>query len=136
MGMKHKPHKISEWTWPNFSPAEMACRHCGQVYNWPEFMDCLQAARTDAGRVFEITSAHRCSLHNARVGGAPLSQHLKLAADISLKGHDLGRLYSACLRSGFQGFGFYTSFLHVDLGRPRRWFGNKQARSIWQIYLD
>jgi len=124
------------WTWPNFSSAEMACPHCGEGYYWPEFMDSLQMARTEAGRAFKITSAHRCSLHNARVGGAPLSQHLKLAADIALSEHDLARLYEACKRSGFTGFGFYTSFLHVDLGRPRHWFGNIHARRLWQTFLD
>jgi len=99
-------------------------------------MNCLQMARSETGRPFVLISAHRCSLHNARVGGAPLSQHLKLAADISLQGHDPRSLYSACQRAGFTGFGFYSSFLHVDLGRPRRWFGKNSARTLWQAYLD
>jgi len=72
------------WIWPNFSRPEMACRHCGEGYDWPAFMDCLQKARDIVHRPFHILSAHRCALHNARVGGAPLSQHLRLAADIAL----------------------------------------------------
>lgn len=119
------------WRWPNFYPLEMACRHCGEQYDWPEFMDRLQAARTTVRRSFIITSAHRCALHNARVGGAPLSQHLRLAVDISLKGHDRQRLLTACQSAGFRGFGFYSTFLHIDLGRTRQWYGNKRARHLW-----
>ncbi len=120
--------------WPNFSSSEMACRHCGEIYYWPEFMDRLQKARNLAGRAFHIHSAHRCSLYNAMIGGAPLSQHLKLAADISTKNHDRQNLYQSCLRAGFRGFGFYKTFLHIDLGRRRYWFGSQKARELWKIY--
>jgi hypothetical protein len=124
------------WPWPNFSRGEMACPHCGEDYYWPEFMHRLQAARSDHGRPFHINSAHRCSLYNARIGGAPLSQHLRLAADISLRAHEPDALYRACLAAGFRGFGFYQTFLHVDLGRSRRWFGGRYARSLWTPLLD
>ncbi|PHS40898.1 MAG: peptidase M15 [Robiginitomaculum sp.] len=120
--------------WPNFSAAEMACRHCGQTYVWPEFMDRLQQARKTVGRPFQIFSAHRCALHNARVGGAPLSQHLKLAVDIGLYGHNPPLLHRACRDAGFRGFGFYQTFIHVDLGRTRFWYGNIKAKKIWQTY--
>lgn len=121
------------WRWPNFSSEEFACRHCGQRYHWPHFMDKLQAARLSVGRPFVILSGHRCSLHNARVGGAPLSQHLRLAADISTHGHDKAALLHACENAGFTGFGFYPTFLHIDLGRPRRWWSGEKAKRIWQI---
>ena len=124
------------WPWQNFTSAEMSCRHCGETYAWPEFMDRLQVARNQVGRPFKILSAHRCSLHNARVGGAPLSQHLRLAADISLVGHDKRALLLACRRAGFTSFGFYNTFLHIDLGRPRHWYGGQKAKDLWQIYLD
>ncbi len=134
----HTPVDVQpfDWRWPDFSPAEMACRHCGEGFDWPDFMDRLQWARTQCGRPFHILSAHRCALHNARVGGAPLSQHLRLAADISLRGHDLADLLAALRMAGFTGFGFYTTFLHADLGRKRHWFGNRKAQQLWQIYLD
>ena len=114
----------------------MSCRHCGEFYIWPDFMDKLQAARKDVGRPFHILSAHRCSLHNVRIGGAPLSQHLRLAADISLRGHNRRNLLSTCRRAGFTGFGFYSTFLHIDLGRPRHWYGGQKAKDLWQTYLD
>lgn len=124
------------WPWPYFTAQEMACRHCGQGYHWPHFMAVLHRARSEVGLPFRVLSAHRCALHNARVGGAPLSQHLKLAVDISLSGHDKRRLYAACYRAGFTGFGYYSTFLHVDLGRRRHWFGNQKARTLWTPLLD
>lgn len=95
-------------------------------------MDALQAARDQIGRSFHILSAHRCSLHNARVGGAPMSQHLRLAVDIALHGHDSSALHAALREAGFTGFGFYTTFIHADMGPKRQWFGTRKARTQWQ----
>ena len=128
-----KTKHIDNWRWPNFTENEFACRHCGEIYHWPVFMDRLQAARSTVGHPFVILSGHRCSLHNARVGGAPLSQHLKLAVDISTVGHDRRLLLQACQMAGFTGFGFYQNFLHIDLGRPRKWWSGEKAKQIWQI---
>ena len=123
-----------EWPWPHFSKGELSCRHCGEYYHWPEFLDKLEGLRALVGRPLYISSAHRCSLHNARVGGAPLSQHLTLAVDIITEGHDRQSLLSYARQVGFTGFGFYTSFLHLDLGRPRQWFGSERAAELWQIF--
>ena len=120
--------------WPHFSAAEMACRHCGEQFVWPEFMDKLEKARASVARPFHIHSAHRCALHNARIGGAPLSQHLTLAADIGLRGQDPRRLLRACQTAGFTGFGLYQTFLHIDLGPARSWYGNSKARQLWQTF--
>lgn len=120
------------WPWKDFTQSEMACRHCGETFHWPEFMEALQCARSDVGRPFHIVSAHRCSLHNARVGGAPLSQHLRLAADIDLAGHDRIELLVALQRAGFRGFGFYQTFIHVDLGKSRQWYGSSKAEKLWR----
>jgi len=96
-------------------------------------MDALQAARDRVGRPFHILSAHRCTLHNARVGGAPHSQHLRLAVDIALRGHDPTALHAALKHTGFTGFGFYTTFIHADMGPTRQWFGSQKARTQWQL---
>jgi len=127
---------IHNWPWPNFTADELACRHCGEQFHWPEFMDRLQQARDFTLRPFHVLSGHRCSLHNARIGGVPLSQHLRLAVDISTQNHSREVLLYACRKAGFCGFGFYQSFLHIDLGRPRHWFGGQKAKDLWQIYLD
>jgi len=66
------------------------------------------------------------------IGGAPLSQHLTLAADINLYRHNRFELLSCAQAVGFTGFGFYTTFLHIDLGRPRHWYSGQKAKLLWQ----
>ena len=136
-GLGPKNSLLGEWDserWPNFSSSELACRHCGEGYSWPDFLDRLQSLRNEMRAPLHILSGHRCPLHNARVGGAPLSQHLRLAADISLGDLNRFRLRDAAKRNGFTGFGFYTTFLHIDLGRPRHWVGSEKARKLWQLH--
>lgn len=97
-------------------------------------MEALEAVRVIVGRPVQVLSGHRCAIHNALIGGAPFSQHLKLAADISLIGHNRSVLLSAARSAGFTGFGFYRTFLHIDMGRPRSWHGSDKAKQLWQIY--
>jgi hypothetical protein len=118
--------------WPNFSAKELACPHCGEYYHDTRMLDAIQAVRSSLGKPLRINSAHRCALHNARVGGAPLSQHKKIAFDISLHGHDREALKAACREAGFTGFGHYGTFLHVDMGRPR-WWASTAGRRLWNL---
>ena len=123
----------SEWRWPSFAPDEprLACPCCGAFFLDADAMDRLQAVRNALGRPLRVNSGHRCPIHNARVGGAPLSMHkMRIAFDLDLAGHDPSRLLAACRGAGFNGFGFYATFLHVDTGRPRRW-GTKAGRKTW-----
>ena len=124
----------SQYLTPHFTRAEMSCRHCGRGYHWPQFMDALEAMRLDVGRPMQVLSGHRCALHNARVGGAPRSEHLKLAADIALRGHNPAALAAAAKRAGFTGFGYYSTFLHIDMGGPRSWHGTQRAKQLWQTF--
>lgn len=129
--------EFTDWQdrFPNFKPSELACKHCGQYYHWPEFMDRLQSMRDYVGRPLIITSGHRCAVHNARVGGAPLSQHKRLAVDISLRGHSLQSLVVAAQRAGFTGRGYANTFLHLDLGPERFWFYGPASRKKWEGYV-
>lgn len=123
--------------WPNFSPGEprLACPRNGEFYFDTDALDRLQYARKLVGESFKINSGHRSPIHNALVGGKPLSQHLKLGFDISILNHkDPMRVYTACRESGFTGFGFYFTFLHVDTGRARRWF-TKLGEKRWTSLL-
>ncbi len=129
----------SHWTlapwdakrWPNFLPHEFACPESGEFYWWPEFFDKIQAVRTALGKPIVINSAHRSFWYNQRIGGAPRSEHKKLALDISLHGHNRFHVLSACRAVGFTGTGYYSTWLHVDMGRKRFWYGSKQARRYW-----
>lgn len=123
--------------WPHFSVRELACRcggrFCGGEY-WhaPVFLDGLEAMRAEIGAPLIINSGHRCAGWNAAVGGAPLSMHKQIAADIRLAGHDRFRVRDAALAAGFTGLGLARSFLHVDRrARPARWF-YPGSETLWK----
>ncbi|HKJ74552.1 MAG TPA: D-Ala-D-Ala carboxypeptidase family metallohydrolase [Alphaproteobacteria bacterium] len=108
--------------WPNFHPREIACRHCGEVVIDVASMDTLQRQRTQTGEPIVVNSAYRCPIHNAMVGGAPLSMHkFGRAFDQALRGRDRGTLEAIALHHGFTGIGRYRTFLHTDTGRRRTW---------------
>lgn len=113
------------WRWKNFSPDEpgLACPHCGELYIDFVAMDMIQMARDILGKPIKLNSGHRCPIHNAMVGGAPMSQHKLLAFDINLRRHDRREVLTACKQAGFTTFGFYMTFLHTDPRPGRRWFG-------------
>jgi len=126
-----------QWRWPHFSVAELACkcggRFCdGAYWHAPDFLDGLEAMRVRVGRPLVINSGHRCAQWNAAVGGAALSRHKQIAADISLRGHDRFRLRSAAQAAGFAGLGLARSFLHVDCRAwPATWY-YQGSESLWQ----
>lgn len=110
--------------WPNFSPAEphLSCPCCGSFFYDPIALDKLQGLRNRLKKPIHINSGHRCPFHNAKVGGAPLSMHKRqIAFDVSLKNQNPADLLKAAREIGFHGFGFYATFLHLDLGRFRWW---------------
>lgn len=120
--------------WPNFTPQEMACRHCGEAYYDPLSFDMIQAARRNLGGPIYLNCAHRCAVHNAHVGGAPLSQHKLVAFDLSVRRTDPAKLFDACQKAGFSTFGFYGTFLHTDIRPGRRW-ATKAGRKTWNFLL-
>jgi len=112
------------WRWPNFSPAEIACRGTGQLKLHPEALDRLQALRDRLGKPLIVRSAYRSPEHNRAVGGAPRSKHMDgTAFDIAMSNHDPTAFEAAAREVGFRGFGYYprSGFMHVDLGPARSW---------------
>ncbi|KNX40146.1 Zinc D-Ala-D-Ala carboxypeptidase precursor [Roseovarius tolerans] len=112
------------WRWPNFSPAEIACRGTGQLKLHPEALDKLQALRDRLGKPLIVRSAYRSPEHNRAVGGAKASKHMDgTAFDIAMSNHDPVKFAEAARAVGFLGFGTYprTGFMHIDLGPARSW---------------
>jgi uncharacterized protein YcbK (DUF882 family) len=82
---------------------------------------------------FELTSGYRspetnAALHELDAGVASNSLHMKgMAADITLPGRTLKQLHEAALALRLGGVGYYPAeeddFVHVDVGRFRRWQG-------------
>jgi hypothetical protein len=118
--------------WPHFSPRELACHCCGEMCVWPEPLDAVETLRRAMSTPLVIHSGHRCALHNARVGGAPLSLHKQIAFDVALASHDPAQLARAAHTSGFRGFGYGQSFLHLDTrAHPARWFYGNRSKLKW-----
>ena len=123
---------------PNFAAREFACPCCGEFYWDSDYFDMAQKIRTLLGRSVKFNSAHRCGIHNARVGGAPKSQHKKIALDFSLTSpavtaEELPRIYDIMVSAGARTFGLYRTFIHIDQRVGRFWIcpgGDK-----WEAYF-
>lgn len=120
---KHYSAFKGNWRWPNFTPAELSCKHCGEYYHDPDSLDALQKLRDCLGVPIRINSAHRCKTHNAKVGGASNSQHLKIAFDCRCPKAQQIRFVRLADRVGFRGIGMYPTFVHIDMGPAREWWG-------------
>ena len=119
--------------WPNFSPAEIACRGTGAILIHEDALDRLQALRIHLGKPLIVNSAYRSPEHNARVRGAKHSKHLEgTAFDISMANHDPASFEKAAREEGFLGFGSYprSGFMHIDLGPARSWGDPFPARPV------
>lgn len=91
--------------------------------------EALEPLRSRLGTAIIIVSGYRDAAANARVGGAPASQHLLArAADIRAPGlspRDIYRVADAMQREGAipaGGLGLYPGFVHIDIrGHLARW---------------
>jgi len=117
--------------WPNFSPVEFSCPCCGEYYHDPFLLTMLQDARTISGIPFNMNSGHRCEIHNAIVGGVPLSTHLAIAYDIDAPGPERFRIRDSLLEAGFSTFGLYQTFIHTDPRPGRLWYGGERSKKLW-----
>lgn len=131
--MLFEHYSLAPWEknlWPNFAPVEFACRHCGEFFWAPEYFIAAQKIREALEKPLHINSGHRCPIHNAMVGGAPLSEHKRIALDLSLRGHSPANLLGAAIQAGFTSFGYYGTFLHCDFRPGRRW-ATAKGRKTW-----
>ena len=123
------------WPLAHFSPREMASRGDRSLRLILAAGKRLDALRRMLGRPLIVNSAYRDPLHNARVGGAPLSRHkLGDAFDLRADGAIPRReLLAAAREAGFRGIGLYRNFLHLDCRpRPAQWVrGGRRTLELW-----
>lgn len=120
---------MSERVSKHFRRREFACRcGCGASDVSIALLEVLERIREHFDSPVTITSGRRCTKHNAKVGGAPGSQHLQgTAADIQVPGVTPETLYSVL--SGWYprslGLGLYPGrWVHVDVRQcMARWEG-------------
>lgn len=102
----------------------------------PQVLDLLVALRrrVDSKAPFHVISGYRSPQTNAllraeggaETGVAKKSLHLQgQAIDLRLADVELSRVHAAALSLGRGGVGYYptSNFVHVDVGRVRRWDG-------------
>jgi uncharacterized protein YcbK (DUF882 family) len=99
----------------------------------PRLLDLLTALshRLEAGPNFEVISGYRSPATNAMLHAessevARGSLHMQgEAIDIRMSGLNLAYLHNAALELDMGGVGYYpgSDFVHVDVGRVRRWSG-------------
>lgn len=99
----------------------------------PKLLDALNLLhrRMGSNGPFEVISGYRspatnAMLHERSSGVAVRSLHMKgMAIDIRLPDRNLADLHNAALAMQAGGVGYYPSldFVHVDVGRVRRWGG-------------
>jgi uncharacterized protein YcbK (DUF882 family) len=97
----------------------------------PALLDWLHALRTDSGvhAPYEVICGYRSPRTNAALRGAGhgvavRSLHLQgMAIDVRLPGRSVGQLRQAAWAAPRGGVGYYPDdgFVHLDVGRVRRW---------------
>lgn len=111
-----------------FKRKEFDC-NCGCGFNAvdAELLKVLEDVRTHFGAPVTINSACRCPEYNAKVGGAPGSQHkLGKACDIVAKGIPTNVVadYLEDRYPNTYGVGRYSTFTHIDVRESKgRWHG-------------
>lgn len=113
--------KLDWGRWPNFSEAEMACKHTGLCFMDPEFMDVLQAIRNEFGPM-KVSSGYRHFTHpvEARKGHTTGEHTFGRCADIAVQGEEAIKLLKIALKHGITRIGIQQKgsgrFIHLGLG--------------------
>lgn len=108
------------WNWPNFTPAELQCRHTGTFAMNPAFLDKLQAFRTHLRFPLVITSGYRHPSHPIEQRKAqPGSHSFGRAVDIAVYGERALAIVEQARLFGFTGIGASqlsgaSRFIHLD----------------------
>jgi uncharacterized protein YcbK (DUF882 family) len=103
-------------------------------YMDPRLLDLLNAVqgKVETRGPFQVISGYRSPktnsmLHERSSGVASGSLHMQgMAIDVRVEGVELNHLHKAALDLGRGGVGLYptSNFVHMDVGRVRRWSGS------------
>lgn len=79
----------NNWAYPNFTPDELRCKETGKLAMVPEFMDKLQALRSDYGKPMSVSSGYRDISHSIEARKKHYGAHaLGRAVDIRVSHAD------------------------------------------------
>jgi len=133
--------KLDYWTNGSYQPAALAqLNHV--LRDWrnnevhpinPKLFDLLHTLQANLGSEaeIEVISGYRSPVTNAAMhersnGVASKSLHMQgMAMDIRIPGQALDKLHDQALKMAWGGVGYYptSNFVHVDVGRVRKWNG-------------
>ena len=116
--------------YPNFEPHEFDCKHTGNNEMKHEFMQALQAVRTDLGKPMSITSGYRHWTHPIEAAkGKTTGEHtLGTCADVACTdGRTRYELVTLALKHGITRIGIAKTFVHLGIGG-----GVLPLRVIWE----
>lgn len=123
--------KVRDWSkYANFSEEEFTCSHSGKCEMEEEFMDSLQALRTEYGKPIDVTSGFRDESHPEERDKDSIGTHpLGLAVDIRAEKGEAYELLRLAIKYGFTGIGLFQKgthrLIHLDkatsaqIGKPR-----------------
>ncbi len=149
--LKVKPETKAESAMKWFKEKELCCKCCGQLpplakENIEALVEnVLDPLRERYGKPIVVNSGYRCPKHNAEVGGAPGSQHMRgEACDIRpVEGSgmrvegNLAKLRQIILANDkYDQLIIYPTFLHVSwkrVGQNRRMVLEKTAKGYRRI---
>jgi len=134
--------KLNYWADGSYEPAALAevnrvlrDYRTGDIHPIePKLLDLLHTLNQNMeseGTAFEVISGYRspktnAALHERSSGVASKSLHMQgMAIDIRVDGRTLPQLHDIALGLSRGGVGYYptSDFVHVDVGRVRRWNG-------------
>lgn len=118
----------------NFRVREFACKDgTDTVLIDDDLVLLLQQLRDHFGKSVTINSGYRTPEHNAKVGGAKTSLHLKgMAADIVVSGEAPLTVaqYAEHLMPDRGGIGLYIGRVHVDTRTSRGRWDNRSGKEV------
>ncbi len=110
------------WRWPNFTPAEIACKGDGSILIDTEFLDDMQVIRLECGFPFIVNSWYRSPAYNLQVAssGDDGVHTTGRACDIRIYGERALKFHEEAYKRGLRGFGWQQKgpiagrYIHVD----------------------
>lgn len=130
LGDNMKP--VKDWDkYPNFSKIEFDCSHTGRNEMDADFMDMLQAVRTEYGLPMYITSGFRDPSHPVEARKSKPGEHtLGLACDVGIYGSHAVKLLEVALRLGIPRIGVKqkgpvsSRFIHLGAASSEEGFSS------------
>lgn len=116
--------KIDWNQFPNFSPEEFACQHCGKEGIDVKLVYIVQKIREDANFPFIITSGYRCDEHPIEKKKKRLGVHTSgLAVDIGASHEKAYIILKLAIQRNMPGIGINQKgngrFIHLDISKSK-----------------